>query len=37
MMMRNIHSVTTSTGASLICLRSFFLCIFSACEQPIRG
>ena len=35
-MMRNIHSVTTSTGASLICLRSFFLCIFSACEQPIR-
>ena len=31
-MTRNIHAVTTSTGAALICLRSLFLCIFSACE-----
>lgn len=31
-MMRNLHIVTTSTGAMLICLQSLLLCIFSACE-----
>jgi hypothetical protein len=31
-MMRNLHIVTTSTGAELICLKSLFLCIFSVCE-----
>jgi hypothetical protein len=28
-MMRNIHTVTTSTGTALICLKSLLLCIFS--------
>lgn len=31
-MMRNLHIVTTSTGAELVCLKSLFLCIFSVCE-----
>lgn len=31
-MMRNIHIVTTSTSATLICLKSLLLCIFSVCE-----
>ena len=29
---RNIHMVTTSTGAALVCLKSLFLCIFSGCD-----
>ena len=28
-MMRNIHTVTTSKGTALICLKSLFLSIFS--------
>ena len=31
-MMRSIHTVTTSTGTTLICLKSLLLCIFSVCE-----
>ena len=28
-MMRNIHTITTSTGRAFICLESLFLCIVS--------
>ena len=28
-MMRSIHTITTSQGGALICLESLFLCIFS--------
>jgi hypothetical protein len=32
-MMKKIHTVTTSTGTALICLKSLFLCLFSVCEE----
>lgn len=32
-MMENLHTMTTPAGATLICLESLLLCIFSFCEK----
>jgi hypothetical protein len=34
--MRSVHTVTTRTGTTLICLKSLFQCIFSICDAEPR-